>query len=74
MSEFTGAILHADPKLPPGTYTVEIITEGGAAVVNGQPGFIVELPRPFSRGDEFISYRDVILAIGKAGGKVKFVE
>lgn len=74
MTMFTGAVEHADSKLPPGEYTVKITTEGGSAVVNGSPGFIVELPRPFTRGDEFISYRDVIMAIGKAGGKVKFVE
>ena len=74
MSEFTGVTEHSDPNLAPGEYKVEITTKGGAAVVNGSLGFIVELPRPFCRSDEFISYRDVILAIGKAGGKVKFVE
>lgn len=37
MSEFTGVTEHSDPNLEPGEYKVEIITKGGAAIVNGPP-------------------------------------
>lgn len=64
---------HYDENLPAGEYIVKLTTDGGSCIVNGKPGFIVELPRPFSRSDEFISYRDVIRSIEKSGGEIKWV-
>lgn len=74
MNKFTGIKpKHTDPSLPPGEYTVDITTEGGSAVVNGCQGFTVDIPRPFCRSDEFMSYKDVVSAIEKAGGRVRWV-